>query len=145
MKLDPSRILIGVAICSLLISACAREQSNEEGFFPSPDETGSAEKGGDESINVDYVLLVEFSLSGGDIVKEEATVLFRGPLSVNSDRTASVSGEGELDGKFYCANKDFNADPKFLGPGEFEGDFQFNVQGKVLSSEEYYEATEEIP
>lgn len=146
MKLNTSRIFLVMAVSLLIISACARETSNDQDSSSSLDDNGSAEeRGGDEHVNLDYLLLVEFSMSSGDIVKEQTTVLFRGPLSLNSDGTASVSGNGNLEGSFRCANKDRKSDIKFLGPGKFNGNFAFNVKGTVLSEEEYYATTGEIP
>lgn len=145
MKLITSRIFIVVAISLLLISACASEASNDQDSATSMNDSGSEEKGGDGVINLDYLLMVEFSLSTGDIEKEQATVLFRGPLSLNDDGKASVIGEGVLEGKFRCANKDRKSDIKFLGPGQYKEKFDFNIKGSVLSEEEFSAATGGIP
>lgn len=136
--------LLFVFLVAASLAACARETSNDRDSSPSAD-NGSAEDGGVEAVSLDYVLLVEFRMASDDIVKEEATVMFRGPLSLNSDGTASVNGEGGLEGKFRCANKDLKSDVKFLGPGTFNGKFNFNIKGTVLSEEQYYATTGEIP
>jgi hypothetical protein len=143
MKLIHARFLWAVATCLLLISACTREPS--EGRDTAPGANGSVEEDGEKSMSLDYLLLAEFTMSDGEIVKEQATVLFRGPLTLDASGTASVRGEGSVEGEFRCANKDLHSDTEFLGPGNFEGIFEFNVRGNVLSEEEFLEATGEIP
>lgn len=142
-KLNHPRILWAVAVCLLFISACTSESS--KGRDTSPEANGSVEGDDGETVKLDYLLLAEFTMSSDETVKEKATVLFRGPLTLDSDGTAAVRGEGSVEGDFRCANKDLHSDTEFLGPGSFEGEFTFNVKGSVLSEEEFNEATGEIP
>ena len=57
MKLNTSRIFLVMAVSLLIISACARETSNDQDSSSSLDDNGSAEeRGGDEYVNLDYLL-----------------------------------------------------------------------------------------
>ena len=73
--------LLFVFLVAASLAACARETSNDRDSSPSAD-NGSAEDGGVEAVSLDYVLLVEFRMASDDIVKEEATVMFRGMLGL---------------------------------------------------------------
>ncbi len=133
-------LLILLAVAGVMLSACgsgtAVGQGGDGGSSNAPPTEAATEETGLDPSQFDYVLLVEYSFGDEEVVLDQGTMLFRGPISVSPDGKLSVQGEGELEGEFRCPNKDIDSEQEFLGPGQYSGKFPFTASGEVLTPEE---------
>lgn len=141
-------VLVLLAASSLVLVACGSGavagQPGESGSSeepPPPTEQPATEETALDPSQYDYVLLVEYRFGDEEVVLDEGTMLFRGPITVGADGRLSVQGQAELEGEFRCPNKDFHSEQEFIGPGEYTAQFPFTVSGEILSLEE----VEEVP
>ncbi len=85
--------------------------------------------------SMDYLLTVTMEIYDDDgQLKEQATAIFRGPLTLRSDGWIHIQGEGSVEGAFWCVSRE--DETQLLGPGKFAGVFPFTVQGRFFLSKE---------